>query len=40
MSLAGMANALLVHCSGLRYRGEIGRGPPEVIAIVGVILFI
>jgi len=32
MPLAGMANALLVHCSGLRYREEIGRAPSEVIA--------
>jgi len=35
MPLAGMANALLVYCSGLRYRGEVGRGPPGVSAVVG-----
>jgi len=34
-SLAGMANALLVCCSGLRYREEMKCGPPEVIAVVG-----
>jgi len=27
-----MANALLLHCSGLRHRGEMRCGPPEVIA--------
>lgn len=30
-----MANVLLVCCSGLSYRGEIGRGSPEVIAVPG-----
>jgi len=35
VSLAGMANVLLVCCSGLSYRGEIGRGSPEVIAVPG-----